>query len=399
MSTFTTELRYMLESWAGYEENAPASAVNNVINQTRTQLFDFSYPHENLTDSEKEHLEKHIMLHFYFKEIGFETFGLFKTKLQSKLWDIMPKYEKLYAAEHLDLDFFNDVDYTKKLDSTTTKDGQDKKTGSIRDLNDGYSETATSGKIVTQNSGDVTAVKTGSEKTQNSGYTESVQTGKITDEGTSGNTRTESGSYADTESGQINKVTTGGYTDTASGNVKNLASDTPQSNLDIASNDYVSSINKRIDDTSNTRAYNNLMESTQPINHKTERTYTNHKVEDDGTNGNERTFNNVTMKDTDTTASETTYNSVQDKTTDNKRTEQSFDQYKVRDTDTKGHTQTFNNLMTEIDSEDIVDLTERVFGNVSGNNIKKLVDYRDSILNLEFMIIKDLKPLFMGLFM
>ena len=104
-------------------------------------------------------------------------------------------------------------------------------------------------------------------------------------------------------------------------------------------------------------------------------------------------------RDTDATSSETTFNSVTNTSTDTKKNEQTFDNYKVRNTDTKGHTQTFNNLMNTIDNTDITDLTERIFGNVSGNNIKKLVDYRDSIINIELMIIKDLKPLFMGLFM
>ena len=399
MSTFTTELRYVLESMCGYTENQPASKVNDVIDQARTSLFNFDYPCSNLTTSEKEHLEKHIMLHFYFKEIGFETVGLFKTKLQSKMWDIMPKYNKLYEIEHLDIDFFNDVDYTRKLDSTIDRDGTDTKTGSISDQNSGYDETATTGKIINQNSGAITDVKTGSETTANTGYTEAVQTGSIVDDGGHTNTRTESGSYADTESGSISKVTTGSYTDENTGNVKNLSSDTPQSNVDISSNDYVSSIDKRIDDTQSERTYNNLTETTTPTNHKNERTFNNYKVEDVNTNGNERTFNNVKTRDTDNTESETTFNNVTNVSTDTKKSEQTFDDYKVRNTDAKAHTQTFNNLMNTIDNTDITDLTERIFGNVSGNNIKKLVDYRDSVINLELMIIKDLKPLFMGLFM
>lgn len=445
MSTFTTELRYMLESYAGYTENQPASKVNDVIDESRSSLFDFDYPHSNLTTSEKEHLEKHIMLHYYFKEIGFETFGLFKTKLQSKLWDIMPKYDKLYATEHLDLDFFNDVDYTRKLDSQIDRDGTDTKTGSIRDLNDGYDETVTSGKIISQNSGSITDTKTGTETIENGGFTESDQTGSVNDSGTTTVEHTQVGSTYDEQSGQLNKVTNGayadtesgmtrkkikgGYTDANTGDVRNLSSDTPQGEIDLSTNDYVSAIEKRIDNTETertyddyveqeefgpfeeqgipdpipgrtmTRTYDNLMESTRPVDYKTEHGVSNDfKATDKTTVDMSKEYDHLKNKVTDNTNSETTYD-TENVSTDTTKNEQTFDDYKVRNTDTKGRTQTYNNLMNTIDNTDITDLTERIYGNVSGNNIKKLVDYRDSIINIELMIIKDLKPLFMGLFM
>ena len=440
MSIFTTELRYMLESYAGYIENQPASKLNDVIDQSRENLFDFSYPSTNLTTSEKEHLEKHIMLHYYFKEIGFETFGLFKARLQSKLWDIMPKYDQLYATEHLNLDFFNDVDYTRKLDSQVDRDGTDTKTGSIRDLNDGYDETVTSGKIISQNSGTITDAKTGTETIANTGYSENTQSGSVVDhlhdvkehsedgkiiDAESGKIgKTTTGGYSDTETGQINKVTTGSYTDSSSDTQLNLSSDTPQGEVDISTNDYVASIDKKTGTGSNTRTYSNLMESTQPINHantrafsnlkeetdfgdqddpqnenhKNIRAFDNYEVTDETTSDNTKTYNNLKSRQDDNKEAETTFDTSNTRT-DTTKNEQSFDDYKVRNTDTKGRTQTYNNLMNTIDNTDITDLTERIYGNVSGNNIKKLVDYRDSIINIELMIIKDLKPLFMGLFM
>lgn len=450
MSKYTTELRFMLETFNGQTENGPASKVNEVIENTRSSLFDFSYPAANLTTSEKEHLEKHIMLHYYTREIGFETFGLFKMKLQSRLWDIMPKYDEYYRLNHLDLDFFNDVDYTRKLDSQTDEDGSDTKTGNVVHGNSGYEDTETSGKIVTQNSGGITNVKTGSESEQNSGYTESLQTGKIVDEGGNTLVHTQEGNTYDNETGQVNKVTTGIYSDIESGKIKkaitgeysdsntgnviNLHSDTPQSHVDFdpdtTAEEYVSDLQKQIDNKATTRSYDDyiedtqygpfdeglqdptpghtvtrkydetspLMESTQPLNHKFEHGASNdYEVTDETTTGNERTFDNLKNKITDTTGSTTTYNSVTDTQTDTKKTEQTFDNYKVRNTNTKALTDTYNNLMNTIDKTNVVDLTERIFGNVHGNNIEKLIKYRDSILNLELMIINDLEPLFMQL--
>ena len=56
---------------------------------------------------------------------------------------------------------------------------------------------------------------------------------------------------------------------------------------------------------------------------------------------------------------------------------------------------TYNNLLDKLDNTNIVDLTEHVFGNVSGNNIEKLQKYKEVCLNIELMIINDLKDLFM----
>lgn len=399
MSNFTTQLRYICESFAGYEENQAASKVNDVISAARPYIFDFDYPHAELTASEKEHLEKHILLHFYMQEIGQETMGAFKYFLQSKLWDIMPKYEQLYYSTHLDLDFFRDVDYTRKLDSTTTDDDKAVKTGSISRAGTGYDERTKTGSIVTDNTGTTENVKSGSEKTENGGYTESTQTGSVKTENDTTVTTSENGSYKDTESGQINKVTTGSYTDSSENGSLQLTSDTPQSQVNIETNDYVSNINKNTGDSKTTRVYNNLMESTQPVAHATERTFTNRST-DNVTDGEQtQTFNNVKNKTEDATESTTTFNNIKDKRTDSLKTEQSFNNYKDRFDDHKTATETYNSLMDKIDNENIVDLTERVYGNVTGNNIRKLKEYRENIINIEMMIIKDLRPLFFGLYM
>ena len=329
MSKYTTELRFMLESQAELTENGKASDVNTVIENTREWLFNFDYPCQELTPSEKAHLEKHIMLHYFTREIGFETFGLFKVKLQSKLWDIMPKYEKLYAVEHMNLDFFNDVNYTKKLDSETTDDGTKKTTGSIEHQNSGKDATTTTGSIVDQNAGNVTNTKTGTVHEANGG--------------------------TDT------KTTNGKYKDTAGGTNKNLFSDTPQNEIDIDANHaYISSMNKDILGATNEREYINLQDQR-----------------------------------TDATTKDTTYQNVQDVSADSKSTTRSYNNHKVENENNKKLVDTYNDLLDKLDNTNIVDLTEHVFGNVSGNNIEKLQKYKDVCLNIELMIINDLKDLFM----
>ena len=52
---------------------------------------------------------------------------------------------------------------------------------------------------------------------------------------------------------------------------------------------------------------------------------------------------------------------------------------------------TFNNLL------DAVDLTEHTYGNM-GNNLDKMIKYRDNVWNLEQMIINECRDLFMLLY-
>ena len=78
MSKYTLELRYMYE-----DENF--------------NLFDFPY---NLYDNDlKPWFEEKFFQHFMFYEIGFDTIGMFKQRLMSKLNDIFPYYKQLYETE------------------------------------------------------------------------------------------------------------------------------------------------------------------------------------------------------------------------------------------------------------------------------------------------------------
>ena len=78
MSKYTLELRYLYE-----DENF--------------NLFDFPY---NLYNNDlKPWFEEKFYQHFMFYEIGFDTIGMFKQRLMTKLNDIFPYYRQLYETE------------------------------------------------------------------------------------------------------------------------------------------------------------------------------------------------------------------------------------------------------------------------------------------------------------
>ena len=93
MSTYTTELRYILESYAGLDSSTEYPSIDKVIEKARAKLFDFNYP--IFDESYRNHLESLICLHYYRREIGFETVGLFKMYLERTMKEIMPYFNQL----------------------------------------------------------------------------------------------------------------------------------------------------------------------------------------------------------------------------------------------------------------------------------------------------------------
>ena len=99
MSKYTTELRYICETYAGLDESVGYNSIEEIIAKSRTKIFDFDYP--IFDESYREVLETKIIRHFYTREIGFETVGLWKLKLNTKMNEIMVYYNQLYLSEQI----------------------------------------------------------------------------------------------------------------------------------------------------------------------------------------------------------------------------------------------------------------------------------------------------------
>ena len=121
MSKYTTELRFIAETEAGYTESQTFSQMDDVMQKARPKIFNFDYP--IFDPAYKPTLEYKIMRHFWTQEICEETYGLWKLRLQTKLNEIMPYYNKLYEAEALPYDPLYDQDYWEKRDGTSKLDG------------------------------------------------------------------------------------------------------------------------------------------------------------------------------------------------------------------------------------------------------------------------------------
>ena len=123
MSKYTTELRYVLETYAGLDESEGNDKVEEIIENGMPLLFDFELP---IFDSNyAEPLEKKICRHFYTREIGYETVGRFKLGLRTKLIEILPYYNKLYESELLKINPLQ----TYKVNKTSADTNSSKATG------------------------------------------------------------------------------------------------------------------------------------------------------------------------------------------------------------------------------------------------------------------------------
>lgn len=71
----------------------------------------------------KDKLANKILRHYYTREIGLETIGLFKIKVKDKLDLIMEKYAPLIYTNSLEYDLLVNEDYTETFSRTTSGSG------------------------------------------------------------------------------------------------------------------------------------------------------------------------------------------------------------------------------------------------------------------------------------
>lgn len=118
MSKYTTELRYICEYLAGLDKSVGETDMMNVIELARTKIFDFDY--KIFDTSYKKTLETNILMNYYFREIGYETYGLWKANLRRWMIINMPMYNKLYSAVNQEFNPLFTHDMTETVEGSVT---------------------------------------------------------------------------------------------------------------------------------------------------------------------------------------------------------------------------------------------------------------------------------------
>ena len=203
MSKYTTEVRYICEHYAGLDDSIGFNSVEEVIANSRTKIFDFNFP--IFDESYRSVLETKILKHYYTREIGAESVGLWKLWLDTKLNEIMPFYNKWYESELLEFNPLHDVDLTTDKDGNLAGERQN-------------------GGSVVENNNLTTNSTTHSEGTAGPDYS-----------GSSQGTRSDNNwdYYSDTPQGGLNGIENNTYLTNVRHNVNNATSgDTSSSTTD-----------------------------------------------------------------------------------------------------------------------------------------------------------------------
>lgn len=368
MARYTTEVRTVCEYYAGLDAMAPGSRVNDVIEAAREKVFDFDFP--VFDESYRSVIETKILRHYYTREIGFETVGLWKLKLETRLNEVMPYFNQLYESTLLEFNPFYDVDLTVTHEGSGTDDtGQ---TSKSKGTTDGRSVSDSS----TQRNGSTVVESTA--KTDTGGKT--VETPNIT-VGT-GNTEA---------SMSESKETIGRQHDVSNGSDDSwkLYSETPQQTLagikgrplvpgstaaSVPDNDgkyyYLTTAEESVAD-----HVNDTVRDEHVNLNATNGTVTN--------NGSTRTTGDTTTVDegTSTTESDGT-TTMTDSTSSN-----------VTGTTSSTVSRESDTVKQAVSTEQYV---TRTIGKSGGANYAKLLrDYRTTMLNIDVEVIESLSDLFM----
>lgn len=267
MSKYTTEVRYICEHFSGLSESVGYNDVEQVIKNCLPKVFDFNFP--IFDESYRAVLETKILRHYYTREIGLETVGLWKLKLNTKLNEIMPYYNQLYKSELIEFNPLYDVEITRER-KTEGKGTKDTENGETRN-----------GENHTENS------QSSTNNTNNEVEDNGSVTGRT--EGTQNQTTTGSGTnmYSDTPQGAISDLQNGKYltnatVDSATNTFTGTSGDsTTQTTENTRSNDTESEVST---DGTNDNEYSSKMDGYSNTTLSNTEDYLEHVI---GSNGGE----------------------------------------------------------------------------------------------------------------
>lgn len=145
MSKYTTEVRYICESYAGYRESQDNSKVNEIVQLAYPKIFntDILPTFNGEEPTHRALLYQKILLHYYTREIAFETVGLWKLKLNQKLLEILPYYNQLYESELIKYNPLENLSRTLDHAGNYTDNQKDDKNKDRTQVQDQYSRSTT----------------------------------------------------------------------------------------------------------------------------------------------------------------------------------------------------------------------------------------------------------------
>lgn len=124
MSKYTTEVRFICESKSGLEVSGGSGDVDAIISKAWDKIFTSKAVF--FDEVYRGVLCQKILKHYYLREIGCETVGIWVLWMNTRLEEIMPYYNQLYESAKIEFDPMHDVD----LKRTHNRTGNEKSSGS-----------------------------------------------------------------------------------------------------------------------------------------------------------------------------------------------------------------------------------------------------------------------------
>lgn len=141
MSKYTTEVRFICESLAGLAESGGIYSVDEILEQSWNKIFG-EFP--IFDESYRKELCCKILKHYYTREIGEETFGLWKLRIETTMNEIMPYYNELYKSTLIQFDPLVNKEISRNVGVSSNGTGTTSQTGSSDSVNK-YSRTPQGG--------------------------------------------------------------------------------------------------------------------------------------------------------------------------------------------------------------------------------------------------------------
>lgn len=228
MATYTTEVRTICESAAGLSEGVGFNSIEKLLSPELVEkVLPLKYP---IFDEKYRYvLNKKILTHFFTREICEETVGLWLLRMEERMEEIMPYYNKLYLSELEEIKPFFNIDITKtgNRDYNITKHGDTKNNYTKENTgtsNTAYGEHGNDSRDKSKTGTNTTGFKAGNKHTWETGGENEHDWGTKQDNGSN----THNGTTK-----RNDKNVKSGTTDTTHTNSDvNRFSDTPQGGLD-----------------------------------------------------------------------------------------------------------------------------------------------------------------------
>lgn len=379
MSVYTTQLRYICERYAGKTKSVDYSETPAVIAAARPRLFDFPYPIYDA--SYKPVLETKIINHFYFREIGAETAAQFKFMLARTLNEIMPAYNQLYESAAMDFNPFYDADYYTDHKGSGSGSKQSSSTGKTT------SSGSSSGTDRSVNSGGIS--KTKSYEEERTPDLTKTDTYNRDDKRTLNTQDQETINTTDTKTLNTQNQTTFNTTDTETRALKDTTrrSDTPQGSLqNIENNTYLTEA--QIVDGTGTDTKKKT--GTQTDNQTGTETTTHTGTDTVARTGTDDLKMTGTVTGTETGTDTTSYAGTESETDTRQNTLTKSDTTSGNTTNTGSGTESYSDTDSWLN---------HIYGKTPGRSYMELIrEWRENIINIDMMIIKELEICFMNIY-